>query len=56
MPPFPHTGTPTTPETTTAAAVWIERINSEYRRLLIRMMAGAPSTGRSVGWNVWAHG
>ena len=30
---FPETGTPTTADTTTAAAVWIERIDSEYREM-----------------------
>ena len=30
---FPETGTPTTADLTTAAAVWIERIDSEYREM-----------------------
>ena len=30
---FPETGTPTTADTTTAARVWIERIDSEYREM-----------------------
>jgi len=30
---FPDTGNPATADTTTAAAVWIERIDSEYREM-----------------------
>ena len=30
---FPDTGKPTPADTTTAAAVWIERIDSEYREM-----------------------
>lgn len=30
---FPETGNPATADTTTAAAVWIERIDSEYREM-----------------------